>query len=138
MISNRNVRWLLSAVLLTGACATGEDDTSDDGTAAYLQNTDTRPQGKGAGMWNKFAGPDLTKSGRCPSYCARPTHASYAGQDAKYSFVGAPSSCGSSAGGCEQQALGPNGTEDGDSMVSVVAHELEEAVSDPDLDAWYD
>ena len=39
---------------------------------------------------------------------------------------------------CADQNTGPNGSGGGDAMASVVSHELEEAVTDPDLNAWYD
>jgi hypothetical protein len=37
-----------------------------------------------------------------------------------------------------QTATSPNGNPAGDAMISVIAHELEEAVTDPDLNAWFD
>ena len=36
------------------------------------------------------------------------------------------------------QTAGPNGNAGADGMASIIAHELEEAVTDPDLNAWYD
>jgi hypothetical protein len=74
-------------------------------------------------------------SGFLTRYCGWHTHASMGGVDVKYSFVGNPG--GSSA--CLQQTSGsPNANPDADGMASIVAHELEEAVTDPDLNAWYD
>ena len=55
--------------------------------------------------------------------------------DIKYSFVGNPDRCPSA---CEAQSTGPNGNAGADGMASIIAHELEEAVTDPDLNAWYD
>ena len=37
-----------------------------------------------------------------------------------------------------EQTTGPNGNAGADGMASVLAHELEEAATDPDLNAWYD
>ncbi|ARU32313.1 hypothetical protein CAP31_11885 [Sulfuriferula sp. AH1] len=74
-------------------------------------------------------------SGFCTSYCGWHTHGSIAGQDIKYSFVGNPDRCPSA---CEAQTTSPNGNAGADGMASVLAHELEEAVTDPDLNAWYD
>jgi hypothetical protein len=74
-------------------------------------------------------------SGFCTQYCGWHTHASIGGSDIKYSFVGDPTRCPAS---CQQQNTGPNGTSGGDGMASIWAHELEEAVTDPDLNAWYD
>jgi hypothetical protein len=39
---------------------------------------------------------------------------------------------------CEAQTTSPNGNAGADAMASVIAHELEEAVTDPNLNAWYD
>ena len=80
---------------------------------------------------------DVTaSSGFCTQYCGWHTHATMNGTDIKYAFVGNPDRCPSS---CEQQsAASPNGNPGADGMASIIAHELEEAVSDPDLNAWYD
>ncbi|MES1981015.1 MAG: hypothetical protein V4443_00940 [Pseudomonadota bacterium] len=74
-------------------------------------------------------------SGFCTQYCGWHTHASMGGTDIKYSFVGNPARCPNS---CAAQTIGPNGNAAADGMASVLAHELEEAVTDPDLNAWYD
>src|SRR6185369_13400422 len=63
------------------------------------------------------------------------TSATLSGVDVKYAFVGNPDRCPSS---CEAQARSPNGNPGADGMASIIAHELEEAVTDPDLNAWYD
>jgi len=79
---------------------------------------------------------DVTaSSGFCSQYCGWHTHASVGGTDIKFSFVGNPERCPSS---CEVQTTGPNGSSGADGMASIIAHELEEATSDPDLNAWYD
>ena len=69
-------------------------------------------------------------------YCGWHTNGTINGADVKYSFVGDPATAWMNT--CADQATGPNGGGGGDAMASVVAHELEEAVTDPDLDAWYD
>jgi len=73
-------------------------------------------------------------SGFCTQYCGWHTHATLGTQDIKYSFVGDASRCLSA---CAAQSTGPNGNAGADGMASVIAHELEEAASDPDLNAWY-
>ncbi len=79
---------------------------------------------------------DVTEtSGFCTSYCGWHTHGTVSGQDIKYAFVGNPDQCPSS---CAAQTTSPNGNAGADGMASVLAHELEEAVTDPDLNAWYD
>jgi Phosphate-induced protein 1 conserved region len=74
-------------------------------------------------------------SGFCTQYCGWHTHASISGSDIKFSFVGNPARCPSA---CEAQSTGPNGNAGADGMASIIAHELEEAHTDPDLNAWYD
>jgi hypothetical protein len=74
-------------------------------------------------------------SGFCTQYCGWHTHGTISGADIKYSFVGNPDRCPSA---CAAQPTGPNGNAGADGMASIIAHELEEAVTDPDLNAWYD
>jgi hypothetical protein len=79
---------------------------------------------------------DVTaSSGFCTQYCGWHTHGTIGGSDIKYSFVGNPDRCPSA---CEDQTVGPNGNAGADGMASIMAHELEETVTDPDLNAWYD
>jgi hypothetical protein len=88
------------------------------------------------GVYFVLTSSDVTaSSGFCTSYCGWHTHASIGGTDIKYSFVGNPDRCPSA---CEYQTVGPNGNAGADGMASIIAHELEEAVTDPDLNAWYD
>jgi hypothetical protein len=80
-------------------------------------------------------------SGFCTQYCGWHTHASMVGsdniaRDIKYSFVGNPDRCPSSC--AWQSGVSPNGNPGADGMASIIAHELEETVTDPDLNAWYD
>lgn len=74
-------------------------------------------------------------SGFCTQYCGWHAHASIAGVDIKYAFVGNPARCPTS---CSEQSTGPNGSDGADGMASIIAHELVEAVTDPDLNGWYD
>lgn len=76
-------------------------------------------------------------SGFCSQYCGWHTHFSFNGSDAKYAFVGdADNQCAAS---CEDQTgPSPNRNPGADGMASVIAHELEEATTDPDLNAWFD
>jgi hypothetical protein len=74
-------------------------------------------------------------SGFCTQYCGWHTYGTINGFNIKYSFVGNPDRCPSS---CEAQTTGPNGNAGADGMASILAHELEETVTDPNLNAWYD
>jgi hypothetical protein len=73
-------------------------------------------------------------SGFCTQYCGWHTHGSISSTDVKYAFVGNAARCITA---CAAQSTSPNGNPGVDGMVSVIAHELEEAVTDPDLNAWY-
>jgi hypothetical protein len=75
-------------------------------------------------------------SGFCTQYCGWHAHAAIGGADIKYSFVGNPARCPASC--TAQGTVSPNGNVGADGMASIIAHELEEAVSDPDLNAWFD
>jgi hypothetical protein len=74
-------------------------------------------------------------SGFLTQYCGWHTRGTISGSDIKYSFVGDPARNYSA---CSVQSTTPNGNQSADAMASVIAHELEEAVTDPDLNAWYD
>ncbi len=88
------------------------------------------------GVYFVLTSADVTaSSGFCTQYCGWHTHGTIFGNDIKYSFVGNPDRCPSS---CEAQTTGPNGNAGADGMASIIAHELEESVTDPDLNAWYD
>ena len=69
-------------------------------------------------------------------FCGWHTHATIGTADIKFAYVGDPT--GTLLGNCAAQKVSPNGDPGADAMVSVIAHELEEAASDPDLNAWYD
>ena len=75
-------------------------------------------------------------SGFCTQYCGWHTKGTIGGvANIKYSFVGNANRC---LAGCAAQTVGPNGNAGVDGMVSVLAHELVETLSDPLLNAWYD
>jgi hypothetical protein len=88
------------------------------------------------GVYFVLTSSDVTaSSGFCTQYCGWHTNGSILGADIKYSFVGNPDRCPSS---CAAQTTSPNGNAGADGMASIIAHEWEEANSDPDLNAWYD
>jgi len=88
------------------------------------------------GVYFVLTSADVTaSSGFCTQYCGWHTYGTINGFNIKYSFVGNPDRCPSA---CEAQSVGPNGNAGADGMASIIAHELEEAVTDPNLNAWYD
>jgi hypothetical protein len=89
-----------------------------------------------SGIYFVLTSADVTaSSGFCTKYCGWHTYATMGGSNIKYSFVGNPDRCISS---CAQQTKGPNANAGADGMASIIAHELEEAATDPNLNAWYD
>lgn len=88
------------------------------------------------GIYFVLTSSDVSESsGFCSQYCGWHTNGTISGSDIKYSFVGNAYRCLS---GCAAQTVGPNGNAGVDGMISVIAHELEETNTDPDLNAWYD
>jgi hypothetical protein len=75
------------------------------------------------------------RSGFCSQYCGWHTYGTLPGTTIKYAFVGNADRCPTA---CAAQAVGPNGNAGADAMASVISHELEEMISDPQLNAWYD
>ena len=96
------------------------------------------------GVYFVLTGSDVKKIDFCTKYCGWHSYAAalLGGADVKFSFVGNPTACplmGATVGNCSAQTVSsPNGDVGVDAMISVLAHELEEAVTDPKLNAWYD
>ena len=94
------------------------------------------------GVYFVLTAPGINEtSGFLTTYCGWHNHGNFPNggttSDIKYAFVGNAS--GPSLGNCaEQTSSSPNGDPGADAMVSVIAHELEETATDPDLNAWYD
>jgi len=75
-------------------------------------------------------------SGFCSKYCGWHTSGTIQAINTKYSFVGNANRCLS---GCSAQTTSPNSNAGVDGMVSVIAHELEEALTDPNpRSGWTD
>ena len=89
-----------------------------------------------SGVYFVLTSQDVTaSSGFCTQYCGWHTYGTISGSNIKYSFVGNSARCPSA---CQAQNVGPNGNAGADGMASIIAHELEETVTDPNLNAWYD
>ena len=73
----------------------------------------------------------------CSQICGFHTNASIFANDIKYAFVGNPDRCLATSNSCLEFNPSPNGNPAADAMASVMAHELNETVTDPDLNAWF-
>ena len=72
---------------------------------------------------------DVTNSGFCTQFCGWHFFSGHI----KLAWIGVPpSGCN-----CFAQGYSPNGNAAVDSAVNVIAHELAEAVTDPNLNAWF-
>jgi Phosphate-induced protein 1 conserved region len=91
------------------------------------------------GVYLFLTSSDVSESGFCSQFCGFHTRQTLNGADIKWAFIGNVDRCPS---GCEAQTTGPNSTPGSgggaDGMANVIGHETEEAISDPDLNAWFD
>jgi hypothetical protein len=85
------------------------------------------------------ATPGGSPQGFCTAFCGFHTHGMFGTTDIKFGFIGDPATqCPATLPrNCSHQSLSPNGNEGADAMANVIAHELNEAVTDPDLNAWF-
>jgi hypothetical protein len=74
-------------------------------------------------------------SGFCTKYCGWHTSITIGGTDIRFAFGGNPDRCPPAY---EMQTVSPNGDSGADGMALIMVHEASEAVTDPDLNAWYD
>ena len=122
-------------------------DTGSQGTRlsnSKLSNIVTRSFTNGLpkdtnGVYVVLTSSDVSERGFCSSFCGFHTAQTLSGTDIKWAFVGNPDRCPS---GCEAQTTGPNSPATGvggaDGLINVLTHETEEAITDPDLNAWFD
>jgi phosphate-induced protein 1 len=90
----------------------------------------------GNGIYFVLSSSDVAEtSGFCSRYCGWHTYGTLSGTNIKYAFVGNANRC---LNACAIQTNSPNGNAGMDGMASVIAHEVEEANTDPNLNAWYD
>jgi hypothetical protein len=93
-----------------------------------------------AGVYFVVTAPDVKVSGFCTSFCAYHTRTTIGITDIKYALIPDP---GQACTGCDgnvavfHQNITPNGDMAADEMTDSIFHELSEAVTDPDLNAWY-
>jgi hypothetical protein len=119
----------------TGSMGTRLSDANIQNVVAAAINGGKLPSDI-SGVYFVLTSSDVSeKSGFCTRYCGWHTYGTIDGSNIKYSFVGNANRCLSS---CAAQTISPNSNAGVDAMISVIAHELEEAATDPNLNAWYD
>ncbi|MBA5686822.1 hypothetical protein [Rugamonas apoptosis] len=112
-LTDANIQTVVTSAISSGALPL-------DSNAVYFVMTDSAT---------------TATSGFCTQYCGWHTNTTVSGQNIKYAFVGNPETQCPSA--CGANTPSPNNTPGADAMASIFAHELEEAVTDPDGNAWY-
>jgi len=125
----------------------GSNETTDTGTKTRLRDSDIRSVVNNAinsgrlpynanGVYFVITSSNISEqSGFCSQYCGWHTYGNLTRGRVRYSFVGNAARCLSS---CAEQSVSPNGNAGVDGAISVLSHELQEATTDPDLNAWYD
>jgi hypothetical protein len=143
---NLNTTYSISGQTITGA-VTFAGETTDTGTKTRLRDSDILNIVNSAitsgalpydanGVYFVLTSSNVAEqSGFCTRYCGWHTAATPSAGHVRYSFVGNANRC---LNACAAQTTSPNGNAGVDGMCSVISHELEEAVTDPDLNAWYD
>jgi hypothetical protein len=88
------------------------------------------------GVYLVLTSADVTTSGFCSRFCAYHSWFTYGSLTIKTGFVGNPERCLS---GCARnRTTSPNDNLGADGMANTIAHEFEEAVTDPSGRGWFD
>ncbi|MDP9052898.1 MAG: hypothetical protein M3N93_01135 [Acidobacteriota bacterium] len=89
------------------------------------------------GIYVVLTAGDVSVSGFGSSFCGYHSVKTVGSSNVRYAFIGNPAPA--HLYGCaHQQTNSPNNNPGADAMASTIAHEIEEIVTDPNLDAWYD
>ena len=146
---NLNTSLSVPAYTITGNVnfTPTSNERVDGGTSTSLTDTDIRNivdrnVGSGKlpydsnGVYFVITSSNVTaSSGFCTQYCGWHTHGTVAAGHVRYSFVGNAHRC---LNACAAQSTSPNNNAGIDGAISVLTHELEEANTDPDINAWLD
>ncbi len=143
-----NTTYSVSNMTISGKVSFA-GETTDNGShgralsPGMLRSVVTNAVGSGAlptdtnGVYFVLTSSDVTEtSGFCSHFCAYHYRILFRGADLKYAFVGNFARCPVIC--TPQPTHSPNGNPGVDGMVSAIAHELSEAVTDPDHNAWFD
>lgn len=88
------------------------------------------------GIYVVLTAGDVSVNGFGTSFCGYHSVRTFSNTSVHYAFIGNPAPA--HMYNCAQQTNSPNGNPGADAMASTVAHEVEEAITDPNGDAWYD
>lgn len=87
------------------------------------------------GLYVVLSSADVNEtSGLCTSYCGWHKNTAYQQINLKYAYIGNPERCPNS---CAAELITPNNNFAADSMANIIAHELEELITNPRGNGWY-
>jgi len=124
-----------NSIMDTGSQGSALTDAAVENIVANALTTNALPTDPN-GVYFVLTSKEVTEtSGFCTQYCAWHTYGAVNGQTIKYGFVGNPLQCPSA---CSAQTTTPNNNMGADAMANLIAHELAESTTDPNLNAWFD
>lgn len=145
---NLNTTYSVPGQTITGSVGFGGETTDAYSRGSRLRDSDILNIVNSALSGNKLpydpngvyfvlSSSDVREtSGFCTQYCGWHTAGNASKGHVRYAFVGNAYRCLS---GCAAQSVSPNNNPGVDGMISVIAHELEEATTDPDpRSGWTD
>ncbi len=145
---NINTSYSINGHTITGGVNNGGETTDAYSRGTRLKDADvltvvnsaitaSRLPYNANGVYFVLTSSDVNEtSGFCRLYCGWHTAATPSAGHVRYAFVGNANRCLS---GCAAQTISPNSNPGVDGMISVIAHELEEATTDPDpRSGWTD
>lgn len=123
-LTDQSLQTVITQQLQSGALP-----NDPNGVYFVLSSTDVDEQGASGGF--------------CVNFCGFHNHFNFGGSDIKFAFVGNIDRCqppppATNPCAAANLGVGPNGNSGADAMANTIAHELNEAVTDPDLNAWFD
>lgn len=120
----------------TGSSGLNITDTSVDKIVQNAINKNKLPYNANGIYFVLSSSANVRKDGFCSQYCGWHDFSVSSFGRYRYGFIGNANQCLSSC--APQSAHSPNNNPGVDGMVSIIAHELVEATTDPDIDGWYD
>jgi hypothetical protein len=139
--SNLAGQWVTGALHYAGATTDSYSrgsSLSDGDVFTIVSNaiTSGRLPLDSNGVYLVLSSSDVTEGAFCTQFCGWHYFGTVSNTTIKYGWIGdAHARC---PGACMAQTVGPNGNAGADGMASVIAHEIAESVTDPEVSAWYD
>lgn len=120
------------------AAPAGRRRVTDADLAAAVRRSleERRLPADASGIYVVLTSKSVDKVGFLTRHCGWHDYFWFGSTSIKYAFVGDPT--GPSLRVCAPQAVSPNGDAGADAMASTIAHEIAEAVTNPEFTGWFD